>query len=172
MGFTQKDLPPEVWKAIMERGVPVGEPARIKEKPTSKAPKPLIGPGVEIEGRKLVIRLPIVTKSESNERSWCKTMSRKISAKKTVRETIGRHHAKFTRFVEEYHKGAALNVLFKRVGHSKCDHSNLASAMKYIEDSVAAFLAADDGDPRWRSSFTQLPDFPLVGVVVEIEVFS
>lgn len=121
---------------------------------------------------KLTVCLPVVTASESNERRWQRTMHRKISAKRAVREAIGPHHGLFTPFAEAYHSGEAIAVSFCRVGQRRCDHSNLPAAMKYVEDQIAAFIAADDGDPRWRPTFSQDADHERIGVVVEMRIFG
>lgn len=174
MGIRQKDVPPEVWEALMQRGIPSGSTIgpSITTRQRALSSRELIEPSVVIVGSKLVVGIPVATYSDANERKWQKVMQRKISAKRAVRETIGPNHGLFTRFAEAYHAGKALCVCFRRVGHRRVDRSNLPTTMKYVEDTIAAFIAADDGDPRWRPSFDQDPDHDGVGVVVEIEVFQ
>lgn len=134
--------------------------------------KDLVCPSVSVQGGVFVALLPIVTKSEANESAWVKKMSRKASAKKTVREVLGPSWHLLKLFTAAYHNGNAIRAKFVRLGGRKVDPCNLSTTMKSVEDMIAGAMLADDGDPRWHVSYEQEPDSDLAGVRVELCVLT
>jgi hypothetical protein len=144
-------------------------PGRAVETPAPRVEK-LVEPGVGIVEGKLVAFIPCVTRSEANESKWTRKMSRKLSAKRAVRETLGPHLMLLVPFAEAYHQGQALKVVLTRLGGRTLDRCNLPTSMKAVEDMIAGALLADDGSPQWHVSYEQEPGE--VGVKVEIELWE
>lgn len=169
MGFT---LPPELEREILARadrvnGVPID---KVEKHDHSVDANRMVDPGVAIIGTKLVIMLPVVTRSEANESAWHRKMIRKLSVKEAVRKTLGPHHGLLTPFAVAYHSGTALRVVFTRMSVRNLDRGNLAVSMKAVEDCIEGALLASDGSPLWRSEYEQ--EQGAVGVKVEIECWS
>lgn len=156
-------------------GATVGEPAQ-EDQPEPAKPV-LVEAGVAVsvnvatgEVESLVALLPVVTRSEANESKWVKKMSRKLSTKRAVRETLGPHHDKLSPFALAYHAGRALRIVFTRLGGKRLDRGNISVSLKAVEDCLEGALLANDGDPRWRAEYKQEPG-GAVGVRIELSVF-
>lgn len=117
----------------------------------------------------LIALIPIKTASEINGRDWRKRSGRSKASWNAVSRVLGPHLGLLAPFSEAYRSQRALKVTFTRLGGRKLDRSNLPTATKAVEDALAFMLGADDGDPRWHSSFEQEPGD--VGVRIELELF-
>lgn len=149
-------------------GAAIGEPAQVDESEPSKPE--LVTPSVSIVGESLVAMIPAVTRSGANELRWAKKMMRNLSVKRAVRETLGPHHDKLSRFALAYHAGRALRITFVRLGGRRLDAGNVAMSLKSVEDVLEGALLANDGDARWRAEYCQEPGGS-VGVRITIELF-
>jgi hypothetical protein len=167
-------LPKHLVDQILSRpGVVVR--SAVMHAPTDNTPASdeFVQPSVELSARdkRLTATIPAVTKGNTNgvESKWWKKMSRNLSAKKAVRDTLGPHVLKLVPFAVAWHRGNALRIVFTRLGGRRLDRGNLATSLKAVEDMIEGALLACDGDPRWLSSYEQCPGGP-VGVRVEIEI--
>ncbi len=127
----------------------------------------MVEPAIAIAQGTLIIMVPFASKSESNLREWKGRSRRSGQAWKAVRLAVGRHLDLLFSAAGHYADDGALMVRFTRHGSRRMDKSNLNAAMKGVEDAIAYLLGADDGDPRWHSSFDQIPGGS-VGVRIEI----
>jgi hypothetical protein len=133
-------------------------------------PQEMVEFGIAIEKNRLTCTIPCITRSEANESKWHKKMARKLSVKRAVRESLGRHHAAFSTFAEHFHQGKPLRVVLTRLGGRKLDAlANLGASLKGVEDMIAGLLLADDGSPLWQATAAQEPGGPM-GVRVEITI--
>jgi hypothetical protein len=150
-------------------GVQVRHAGSVEPAPAPKAKPELVEPSVILAGGKLTAEIPVETVSEINDRKWKARSRRTGKAWKAVSRTICPHLILLASFAAAYHRGQALRIVFTRLGGKRLDRSNLPTALKATEDSVAYLLGADDGDPRWRAAWEQQPG-GAVGVRVEITV--
>jgi hypothetical protein len=141
-------------------------------KPEEPAGKPdLVEPGmaVFVHPYSVVLTLPVVTASEVNQRDWRSRSRRGKVAWKALSDVLGPRLALVAPIGEAFHAGKPVRVALTRLGGRKLDRSNLPTALKAVEDAVAYFLGADDGDPRWVAEWHQEPGGP-AGVRVELSV--
>jgi hypothetical protein len=91
----------------------------------------------------LLLIVPIVTKSELNERGhWSARAKRFAAQRKTVAWAF------LASGVRKGKTPIPATVTLTRLGLRDLDNDNLAGAMKAVRDEVAAMLAVDDADPR------------------------
>lgn len=163
MSIRERDLPPDVLRAILER-CPQNADAPVEPKA-----KEFVTPGVAIVGGKLVIMVAVETKNEGNARQWKARNRRAGAAWKAVREAIGSRLALLEPFMDHLAANGAIRATFTRLGGRKLDvMANLGSSLKGIEDAVCYLLGIDDRDPRWVPVPAQEPG-GAIGVRIEIE---
>lgn len=97
----------------------------------------------------------VETRSETNKRSWKDRSKRTIAARRAVAWLFGRTLSHVAPFAEHYHAGGTLRIVFTRLAPHKLDRGNVSPALKAVEDAVAMFLGADDGDARWGAEYQQ-----------------
>lgn len=112
--------------------------------------------------------VPVLTVSESNERGRWARAGRTIAARTAVSRTIGPWLPALASYSAHYHSGFPLRVVFTRLGGRKLDRSNLATALKAVEDALAMMMGADDGNPKWQAEWEQEPGGKH-GVRIELE---
>lgn len=110
----------------------------------------------------------VETRSETNKRSWKDRNRRTIAARKAVSWLFGRTLAHVAPFAAHYHAGKPLRVVFTRLAPHRLDRGNVSPALKAVEDAVALYLGADDGDDRWQAEYGQEHN-PKIGVRVMME---
>lgn len=112
--------------------------------------------------------IPVVTASEANGRDWRARSRRSDAAWRAVSRAFGPTLLYVAPVAAAYHRGEAVRVRLTRLGGRALDRAvNLPSSLKGVEDAVAYFLAANDGDDRWRCEVAQEPG-GLAGVRVEL----
>lgn len=111
--------------------------------------------------------LPIPTASEINLRGWRARSRRTDVAWKVVSRCFGRQLDYLSHIARHYHAGRPIAVKLTRLATKRLDNTNLGPSLKATEDAVAFLLGADDGDPRWLSSFHQEVG-GVIGVRVEL----
>ncbi len=168
-------IPSWLEKQILSHpGTVIHGTARAAEQPQESQSKPLVTPSVEWseDGTKLIITVPVETKSEANARQWRARSNRSNAAWRAMSRTVGPHVGLLAPFAKAFHHdGLRLKVLFVRLGGRALDRlCNLPSSMKGCEDSLAFFLGVDDADPRWQARCEQEPGAEAVGVRIEMEV--
>lgn len=109
-------------------------------------------------------RIPIKTVSEANQSRHAHWGHKQRRAKK---------QRKWTRLVlsaSSLPKGfPARSVLLTRIGPKQLDKDNLASALKAVQDEVAAFLGVDDNpDSGVTFDYSQHPGSKDYAVLVEV----
>lgn len=149
---------------LIRKGIIPAEKAAPRKKPVS-----LVSPFFDCVGPGVMFLVPVATVSEANGRAWRERSNRTKQARHAVAKVCGPNLRHLATLAEHYHRGGALTVRLTRLGGKRLDAlSNLGVSLKSVEDVVAMFLAADDGDPRWKAVAAQEAG-PLVGVRVEIQ---
>lgn len=110
----------------------------------------------------------VETRSETNKRSWRDRNKRTIAARRAVSWLFGRTLAHVAPFADHYHAGQPLRIVFTRLAPHRLDRGNVSPALKAVEDAVALYLGADDGDDRWRAEYGQDSN-PKMGVRIMME---
>lgn len=167
---------------LRARGITFDEGERNDREPNTKGKrrKPAKEQMVEASvtfGRGVVVMvLPIFTASEANisfkSREKWDQANRKKGARDIVFRHMAQHMRKFAAFAEHYRKGGVLELTFTRLGCKWLDvMANLGMSMKAVEDAVAMYLGANDGNRRaWLAKAAQDDTFPRMGVKVEIRI--
>ena len=110
------------------------------------------------------------TISVSNDRRHhAKLTGMKQSQRRAVAKLLGRHLRELVPFADAYHSGKVLNVTLTRLAPRQMDRSNVSVSLKYIEDTVADFLGADDGANNWQIECKQEKS-ERYGVRLELEI--
>ena len=127
--------------------------------PPDRAAPDLIEPRVEArDDGSLVFDVPCVVPSLANERQWQQRNRVAQAHRRAVSRAMGPHLRLLAPFAEQYHAGRPLAVTLTRVGGKSLDRTaNLPAALKYLEDSVALMLGADDSAAHWVCRCEQLP---------------
>lgn len=127
-------------------------PARKPRKPTQPKMLELFAEQHDWANDETEIRLsvPVRLVSEANQREhW----SRRFKRKKEQQETMAFSLSRAGALLRTLNQPIALIGLC-RVGR-KMDADNNASSFKHVQDAIARFLGADDGDLEW--SYSQVP---------------
>lgn len=168
MGWWSKLSKQEIDDFVRKAEGRKAEPAT----PKSAATCTLVEAGVVYENNRLVITVPCVLRSEANESQWQRTMARKLTVKKMIRQVLGPSLRELLPFADAFHNGyRSLKVTITKLGGRQFDKDNLYRAVKVVQDMIAGALLVDDGSPSWMMSAEQEPGGPC-GVRIEIEVFQ
>lgn len=110
---------------------------------------------------RLVIELPgVIIKSEPNIGGKLHAkLARKAAVKDAIRAAL--REVAMPQSWEQY------RVKLIRVGGKKLDGDNLQTAMKPVRDCIAEWQGEDDGDSRFRWSYSQRPGY-WSGIIIEI----
>lgn len=111
--------------------------------------------------------LPIPTASEINLRDWRARSRRTDVAWQVVSRCFGRQLDHLSHIARHYHAGRPIAVKLTRLATKRLDNTNVPTSLKAVEDAVCFMLGANDGDPRWLSTFHQEVG-EVIGVRVEL----
>lgn len=97
------------------------------------------------------------------------TMGRKAGQRAAVCGLLGKHLDVLVPYSQAFHAGRPIVVKLARLGGRGLDGDNLQGAMKFVRDSVADMLGANDKSPLIRWDYDQF-DNPKIGVRVILEM--
>lgn len=120
------------------------------------------------QGSRLIVTVPVETRSESNLRDWRARSRRSGSAWKAVRSAVDVGDLKVFQDRVRIDHGA-VEIVLTRLGGRKLDKGNLPGSMKGVEDAIAYLLDIDDGSLHWSVRFEQEPGNGPMGVRIELE---
>lgn len=151
-------------------GMPDAPPATVGAGKREKRQKPIEREFVPLlrvwDGGRLIVSIPVETRSESNLRDWRARSRRSGSAWRAVRSAFDVGDLKVFQDRVRNDNGA-VDIVFTRLGGRKLDRGNLPHSLKGCEDAVAYLLGVDDGSNHWSVRYEQEPGGP-IGVRVEI----
>jgi hypothetical protein len=113
--------------------------------------------------------VPCEVPSLANSREWQMRNRVAQAHRKAVSRVLSRHLATLAAYAHWFQDGKTLRVTLTRLGGKRLDRTaNLPASLKYVEDTCALFLGADDGAANWDCRCEQEPG-GLVGVRITIE---
>lgn len=140
-----------VGGVLLDENTPTVQPAAPVESNEPKKPDLLasvfVPPNVWLVG--------VETRSESNKRVWQERSNRTKAARNAVMLALARTMRHVVPFAEHYQAGGALKIVFTRLAPHKLDPGNVSGSLKAVEDAVAQYLGANDGDARWQAEYQQ-----------------
>lgn len=112
--------------------------------------------------------VPVEVVSLNAAKSMRATMGRKASQRAAVCQLLGKHLDVLVPYAQAFHAGKPIVVRLARLGGRGLDSDNLAGSMKWIRDSVADMIGANDKSPLICWEYQQF-DNERIGVRIVLE---
>lgn len=113
--------------------------------------------------------VPLHVVSGDNSRGNRAKIGRAGHERKAVAKSLAGKLAYVTIMAAAIQYGEALRVTLTRLGPGRMDDDGIASACKYVRDTIAMFLGVDDGSPLYRWVYAQEKS-AAYGVRIELSV--
>ena len=112
--------------------------------------------------------IPLWVKPGDNSRNNKARIGRAGHERTACTRVFARGHEGWCRLVDLLRDNHKLKITLTRLAPRRLDRINVEAAMKYVADTVAAWLGVDDNDPRLQWQPCEQETSPKCGVRVEI----